>query len=45
MVSKILVIEDDTELREYLRQFLLENNYSVDTGPNGAQAINYIKKN
>jgi DNA-binding response OmpR family regulator len=45
MVSKILVIEDDTELREYLRQFLLENNYSVDTVPNGAQAINYIKKN
>ncbi len=45
MVSKILVIEDETELREFLRQFLLENNYSVDVASNGAGGIGYIKKN
>ena len=45
MVSKILVIEDDSELRQYLRQLLLGNNFSVDVCADGASALNYIKKN
>lgn len=45
MISKILVVEDDNDLREYLKELLLDNDYSVQTASNGAQALNIIQKN
>lgn len=44
MKNTILVVEDDNDLREYLKELLQENNYSVQTAPDGLSAINSIKK-
>ena len=44
MVDKILIVEDDKELREYLKDLLLDNNFSVETTKDGTGAINFIKK-
>lgn len=43
MLKKILIVEDDKELREYLRDFLRNNNYSIDLVTDGASALNYTK--
>lgn len=45
MMSKILVVEDDNDLRDYLKELLVDNDYSVQTASNGAQALNIIQKN
>lgn len=44
MIYKILVVEDDNDLRDYLKDLLSEHNYSVQTASNGAQALNQIQK-
>lgn len=44
MLKKILVVEDDKDLREYLKELLMENDYTVDLVSDGASALNYIKK-
>jgi len=44
MKNTILIVEDDNDLREYLRDLLLENNYSPLTAADGLSALNTIKK-
>lgn len=44
MMMKILVIEDEKDLREYLKELLLDNNYAVELTSDGASALNYAKK-
>lgn len=44
MTSKILVVEDDTNIQEYLKETLLESGYSVDSALNGITALNLVKK-
>lgn len=44
MLHKILVVEDDNDLRDYLKEVLLDNGYSVQVASNGAQALNLIQK-
>ncbi len=44
MLRKILVVEDDKDLRGYLKEFLMDNDYTVDTVSDGASALNYTKK-
>src|SRR5579872_1901258 len=44
MVNKILVVEDDTAIQEFLRELLLDNGYAVETALDGVQALNLIKK-
>lgn len=39
MKQKILVVEDDKDLQEFLREVLLENNFSVDSAYNGSSAL------
>src|SRR5258708_26976819 len=44
MVPYILVIEDDYDIGEYLKDFLTENNYSVHVEGKGTTGIEYFKK-
>ena len=44
MIMKILVVEDDKDLREYLKELLLDNNFAVELAADGASALNYCKK-
>lgn len=44
MMHKVLVVEDDNDLRDYLKEVLLDNGYYVQVASNGAQALNLIKK-
>lgn len=44
MVSKILVVEDDTGIQEFLRELLLDNGYAVETALDGVAGLNLIKK-
>ena len=44
MISRILIVEDDKDLREYLKDLLLSNNYLVELSPDGASALSYLKK-
>src|SRR5258708_3058157 len=44
MIPKILVIEDDCVIREYLKEFLTENNFSVHTEGQGIPGLEYLKK-
>lgn len=44
MVSKILVVEDDAGIQEFLRELLLDNGYAVETALDGVAALNLIKK-
>jgi CheY-like chemotaxis protein len=37
--SKILVVEDDDDIRDSLKELLEEEGYRVDTAPNGEQAL------
>jgi DNA-binding response OmpR family regulator len=45
MIPSILVIEDDADIREYLKDFLTENNFIVQTFEKGGAALEYFKKN
>lgn len=44
MRNSILVVEDDTGIRKYLKELLLENGYSVQTAGDGVSATNLIEK-
>jgi two-component system response regulator MprA len=44
MIMKILVVEDEKDLRDYLKELLLDNNYAVELADDGASALNYVKK-
>lgn len=44
MTKSIIIIEDDNDLRDYLKDLLLDNGYSVQTSPDGIKALGIIKK-
>ncbi len=44
MVQKILVVEDDTALQEYLRDLLNEAGFTIDLASDGVEALASIKK-
>lgn len=44
MAQTILVVEDDNGLQKYLKELLLDNGFSVQTAPDGVQALNSIAK-
>lgn len=43
MKYKILVVEDDKDLQEYLRDFFLENDYLVDGAYEGSKALRKVE--
>lgn len=44
MVNKVLVVEDDQSIQEFLKEYLLDNGYAVETSSDGVQALNSLKK-
>ncbi len=44
MINKILIVEDDQQLQEYIKELLLDNGYSVETATDGVAALNQLKK-
>ncbi len=44
MVRNILIVEDEKDLHEYLKQFLSENQFLVHSAYDGIQALNALKK-
>lgn len=44
-MNKILVVEDDDAIRNGICDFLISNNYLVDSVSDGASAIGAVKKN
>ncbi len=44
MVKNILVIEDDEGIRQYLKELLTENNYTVRLTPDGTTGLSEIEK-
>jgi two-component system, OmpR family, response regulator ArlR len=44
MVEKILLIEDDHGLQQYLNELLLDNGFSTDIAPNGSTALKSLEK-
>ncbi|MCR4306124.1 MAG: response regulator transcription factor [Candidatus Daviesbacteria bacterium] len=44
MVNKILVVEDDLGLQKYLKELLLNNQYSVQLASEGVSALSSIEK-
>ncbi len=45
MQKKILIADDNQDLRETLKDLLIEKDYIVDTVVNGYELLAYIKKN
>lgn len=44
-IHKILVVDDETSMREFLDVLLSKEGYKVSTARNGKQALNMIRKN
>lgn len=44
MLFKVLVVEDEKDIQEYLKEMLLEAGFSVQTASDGIEALNIIKK-
>jgi len=44
MVNRLLIVEDDKDLREYLKELLLDNNFAVEVAADGIAALKYIKR-
>jgi DNA-binding response OmpR family regulator len=44
MINKVLTVEDDQGLQEYIKELLLDNGYSVETAADGITALNQLKK-
>ena len=44
MIHTIVAVEDDKDLREYIKEILLDNHYSVKAFQDGVTALKYIKK-
>lgn len=43
-MNKILIIEDDDGIREYIKELLTDNAYIVHTFPDGISALEFLKK-
>ena len=43
-MEKILVIDDDEEIRKLIKDFLAKENFEVETAKNGSCAIDLISK-
>ncbi len=44
MLFKVLVVEDDKDIQEYLKEMLLEAGFSVEASSDGISALNIVKK-
>lgn len=44
MINKVLVVEDDLGLQEYVKELLLDNGYSAETASDGITALSSLKK-
>lgn len=44
-MKKILIVDDEFEMRQLLRIYLLQDNYQVDESDNGQDAYEKVKKN
>lgn len=44
MTKVILVIEDDSGVQKYLKELLIENDYTVQTSSDGISALNHLNK-
>ena len=44
-MQNILVVEDDMDIQELLREFLREAGYSVSVAGDGVEAMDYFSKN
>lgn len=44
MLNKILIVEDDLGLQKYLKELLLDNQYSIQVASDGISALNTIAK-
>ena len=44
MLNKILIVEDDLGLQKYLKELLLDNQFSVQVASDGISALNTIAK-
>lgn len=44
MVNKVLLVEDDAGLQQYLNELLLDNGFSVDIAENGSSALKSLDK-
>jgi len=44
VADRILIVEDDYQLRELLKIVLKEEGYEVDMAPDGQEAMNYLNK-
>lgn len=43
-MQNILVVEDDMDIQELLREFLREAGYSVSVAGDGVEAMDYFSK-
>lgn len=44
MIKTILVVEDDQELREFLKKILIDSDYAVSQAEDGTQALKILQK-
>ncbi len=44
MINKILIVEDDKGLQKYLKEFLLDNQFSPQVSPDGLVALEVVSK-
>ena len=44
-MKKILIVDDEFEMRQLLKIYLRKDNYQVDEAENGQEAYEKIKKN
>lgn len=45
MVKRILVVEDEADIRVFLKELLVDEGYNVQTAEDGIEALNSVKKN
>lgn len=44
MIPYVLVVEDDRDVQQYIKDLLVENSFTVKTASDGVSAINLLKK-
>src|SRR6185312_7315609 len=44
MVNKVLVVEDDLGIQEFLKELLLDNGFAAEVASDGVAALSLIKK-
>ncbi len=44
MVKRILVVEDEVDIRDFLKELLVDEGYNVQTAEDGIEALNAVKK-